>query len=52
VDDEGFDASVESLGGLLTEAERPGRMGRGNERMLELWLGRSYCDNGKRRWNL
>ena len=24
----------------------------GNDRMFGLCVGRSYCDNGKRRWNL
>ena len=42
----------ESLDGLVIEAGRAGRGGDENERILELWLGRSYCDSGKRRWNL
>lgn len=25
---------------------------RGNEKIRELWFGRSYCDKGKSRWNL
>lgn len=42
----------ESSEGLLIEAERVVRRRDEKERILELWLGRSYCDSGNRRWNL